>query len=469
MHWNNQDMIAGDFYDSYSELFILSREVRGGKYQVQFPDLWGKNSFLKVGVLGGMVQRAIAEGSRSEGLYKQFETTGQYRRWMGAGILKIGHSDYFDVTLNYLYGSDQKSSIDTSLNYPLKNNVYGGAANFYLWERNIRLFAEYYQSVKDTLNLTRGQDQAYYGGFDFRYHTFNLIMLYEYSGADYYTVGYPYLDVDKRGLKGKVDYAFTEIILLNTDFEIYEDNLNKESYQPTASISLVNAGFTTLFSHWPELTLRYGLRTDASKTIYDSEGQQFKTDKVSTRIEGRLAFNLERNRFSLSAIKFDLQDHSMIGTTLPLSTKQFITSLAFYSTAVNNLYLTAGAVYSHMRLSNNQKNINVYLYESNRWNIIPQSLLLESTMTMIQNDASGSGTPDVLNEYVTLVGELSLEYFFSSQMSFKIIVGTDNKNYRYSIDEARQIISNPEYGPTYFNGSESYKALIVGGEINWIF
>jgi hypothetical protein len=122
-----------------------------------------------------------------------------------------------------------------------------------------------------------------------------------------------------------------------------------------------------------------------------------------------------------------------------------------------------------MRLSNNQKNINVYLYESNRWNIIPQSLLLESTLTMIQNDASGSGTPDVLNEYVTLVGELSLEYFFSSQMSFKIIVGTDNKNYRYSIDEARQIISNPEYGPTYFNGSESYKALIVGGEINWIF
>ncbi len=469
LHWSNQELIAGDFFDSYSELFILSREVRGGKYQVQVPDVWGKKSFLEVDIMGGMVQRAIAEGSRTAGLYKQFETAGQYRRWIGAGIIKIGQQNYFDLTLNYLYGKDQESSIETSLNIPLKNNVYGGSTNFYLWDNNIRLFAEFYQSTKDTLKSGQGKDQAYYSGFDFRYRTLNLTMLYEKLGGDYFTVGYPYLDNDKQGIKGKIDYAFPEIIILNTDFEIYKDNLDKQNYQPTASISLINAGFTTLFAHWPELTLRYGLRTDLSKTIYDFDDQPFKTDKTSTKLEGRLAFNLERNRFSLSAIKLNLKDHSLIGSILPLSTNQFITSLTFYSSAVTNLFFTVGAVHSYMRLSNDQKNLNLYIYETNRWNIIPQRLLLESTMTMIRNDASGGGTQDILNDYFTILGEISFEYFFSTQMSFKVIVGTDNKKYKYTLDEARQIIADPEYGPTYFNGSETYRALIVGGEINWIF
>jgi hypothetical protein len=469
VHWDNQDLIAGDFFDSYSELFILSREVRGGKYRLQVDDIFGKNSVLEVNILGGMVQKAIAEGSRSAGLYKQFETAGQYRRWMGAGIIKIGQQNYFDLTMNYLYGRDQESSIDTSLNIPLKNNVYGGLANFYLWDNNIRLFAEFYQSSKDTLESGQGKDQAYYSGFDFRYRTFNLIMLYEKLGADYFTMGYPYLENDKRGLKGKMDYAFPEIIMLNTDFEIYKDNLDKHSYQPTAAISLFNAGFTTLFSRWPELTLRYGLRTDLSKTIYDQDDQPFKTDKTTTKLEGRLAFDLERNRFSLSAIKLDLNDHSLLGTTPSLSTHQFISSLTFYSSALTNLFFTVGAVHSYMQLSNDQKNTNLYIYETNRWNIIPRRLLLESTLTMIRNNASGGGTQDVLNDYFTLLGEISFEYFFTAQMSFKVIMGTDNKKYKYTLDEARQIIADPEYGPTYFNGSESYGALIFGGEINWIF
>jgi hypothetical protein len=469
LNWSNQTFVAGDFFDSYSELFILSREVRGSKYHAQWTDIWNKDSFLEVSILGGIVQKAIAEGSRTDGLYKQFETARQYRRWMGAGIIKFGRQNYFDLSLNYLYGKDQQSSINTSLNLPLKNNVYGGAGNFYLWERNIRLFAEFYQSIKDTLQFSQARDRAYYGGLDFRYQALNVIVLYENLGADYFTVGYPYLENDKRGVKGKVDYAFPEIIMLNTDFEFYKDNLSNKNYQPTASIALVNAGFTTLLTGWPELTVRYGWRTDRSNTVFDPDRQPFKTDRLSTKIEGRLAFNLNRNRFSLSAIKLNLEDKSLIAAILPLSTRQFITGLTYYSSAVTNLYFTVGALYSQLKLSNNQQNINLYLYETNRWNIIPQRLILESTANLIQNDASNGGTQDMLNDYFMLQGELSLEYFFSGQLSFKIIVGTDNKKYQYNLDEARMIISNPEYGPAYFNGYESYKALITGGEINWIF
>ena len=469
LHWADQELVAGDFFDSYGELFILSREVRGGKYHLQLTDVWGRESFLEVKMLGGIVQRGIAEGDRTNGLYKQFETAGQYRRWMGAGIVKVGMKSYFDLTLNYLYGKDQESSIDTSLNIPLKNNVYGGATSVYFWDRNLRLFGEFYQSSKDTLNLSGVLDQAYYGGLDFRYRKFNMVVCYENLGANYFTVGYPYLENDKRGVKGQLDYAFPKIIMLATDFELYKDNLAKHIYQPTASTSIMNAGITTLFSGWPELTLRYGLRTDKSGSIPDQENQPLKTNKTSTKIEGRLAFNFNRNRFALSAIKLDLDDKSLIGSALPLSTKQFITSLNFYSTAIRNLFLTTGAVYSHLQLSNDQKNANLYMYETTRWDIVPRRLQLESTLTLIQNNASHGGTQDVLSDYFAFLGEVSLEYFINAQISFKIIIGTDTRQYQYTTDDAWQIISNPEYGPTYFNGFESYKALIAGGEINWIF
>jgi hypothetical protein len=469
LRWANQELIAGDFFDSYSDLFILSREVRGGKYQVQLADLWGNESFLEVKALGGIVQREIDEGDRSNGMYKQFETAGQYRRWMGAGVIKAGMKKYFDVTLNYLYGKDQESSIDTSLNIPLKNNVYGGATNLYFWERNLRLFGEFYQSTKDSLNLSSVSDEAYYSGLDFRYRTFNLVFYFENLGGDYFTVGYPYLENDKRGAKSLLDYAFPEIIMLTTDFEFYKDNLVKEIYRPTASTSILNVGLTTLLPHWPELTIRYGLRTDLSDTLYDQENQPLKTEKTSIKIEGRLGFNFDRNRLAISAIKLDLDDESLIGSVQPLSTRQFITSMNFYSTAVRNLFLTTGAVYSDLQLSNGQTNFNLYVYETTRWDIVPRRLQFESTVTYIQNNASSGGIQDVLNDYFALLGEVSLEYFISTRLSFKLIVGTDTKKYQYNTDDALNIIANPEYGPVYFNGFESYKGLIAGGEINWIF
>jgi hypothetical protein len=469
LKWANQELIAGDFFDSHNELFIFSREIRGGRYYLKVPHVWTPHSFIEVWTMGGEIQQAIDEGSRSEGLYKQYENAGQYRRLMGAGILKMGLSNTFDLTVNYLYGKDKEASIDTSLSLPLQNKVYGGAVNFYLWDRKIRLFAEYNRSVKDTLKVSQVPDEAYFAGLGFRHATLNLIFAYESLGTDYFTMGYPYLENDKRGYKGQLDYAFPRILQFTTEMEIYDDNLNEKTDLPTASTTILNAGLTTLFAGWPEIGLRYGIRSDLSATIYDQDDQPFKTDKMSTKIEGRLAFNLDRNRFSLSFINLDLEDKSQIGSTLPLSTKQSIGSLNFYSSAVTNLFLSSGVVYSYLELSNDQTNDNLYLYGTTRWNIIPRLLLLESSLTLIKNEARNGGTQDLLNDYSALLAEVSLEYFVSSQFSFKLILGTDDKNYRYSTEDALDVVSDPNYGPAYFNGYESYNALIAGGEINWIF
>ena len=90
-------------------------------------------------------------------------------------------------------------------------------------------------------------------------------------------------------------------------------------------------------------------------------------------------------------------------------------------------------------------------------------------MTIILNDADNGGTQDILSDYYQVNGEISFEYFFSNQVSFKVLTGTDKRNYKYSNSNALEIIANPDYGPTYFNGFESYSGLIVGGELNWIF
>ena len=120
-------------------------------------------------------------------------------------------------------------------------------------------------------------------------------------------------------------------------------------------------------------------------------------------------------------------------------------------------------------MTNDQNNYNSYLYGTFRWDILPRILKLESDLTFIKNKASGSEDDDVLSNYDYIVGEISLEYFFSNQVSFKLIAGTDQKKYRYNIEKALEIIADPAYGPTYFNTNESYNAIILGGEINWIF
>ena len=56
-----------------------------------------------------------------------------------------------------------------------------------------------------------------------------------------------------------------------------------------------------------------------------------------------------------------------------------------------------------------------------------------------------------------------------SGVSLKIITGTDSRNFKYSTAEALQVIDDSDYGPTFFNGNESYSSWLVGGEFNWNF
>lgn len=469
MQYYNHELMLGDYFESVNETFLFSREIRGGRYRLNIDDVLGVNSYLKLNALGGIIQRAAAEGDRFLDLYKQFETSGQYRRVMAAADARLGVPGSYEIACNYLWGEDQKSSIDTSLNEPLANIVYGILGNFYLWDRKIRLFGEFYQSRKDTLTASNIKDNSYNGGIDFQFNSIKVVFSYQRLGYDYYTVGNPFLETDKKGFKGLIAYVLSDVVGLNSDFEVYEDNLDKISVIPTTDTKLLNIGATTYIPAWPELTIRYGLRSDKSNTINDQEENPINNDKTTEKLEGRVGYSINDTRFTLSAFQLDLKDESLLTSGTPLGTEQFITSFNLYTSAIKNFFFSGGFVYSHLEMTNDQKNYNTYLYGTFRWDIIPRILKLESDLTYIRNKASGAEDQDVLSNYDNIVGEISLEYFFSNQVSFKLIAGTDQKKYSYSNEKALEIIADPAYGPTYFNLNESYDAIIFGGEINWLF
>jgi hypothetical protein len=471
MRMQQHELVLGDFFESGSALFIQSREVRGGRLKGHFQDIFGLNSFLEIRALGGLAQRAIKVGEHAEELYKIHETSGQYSRTLMAGTIQGGRTGVFDLAFNFLVGQDDKKSVSESINEPLGNTVAGGAGNLYFWDQKIKLFGEYNRSRTDTITASDTSDFAYRSGLDLRIENFKMIVFYQRLGYNYLSFGYPFLENDKQGTVGQLAYAFPKVIAILTDFEIYHDNLNQHAYRPTADTYLGTVGFTTNIQNIPEVTLKYGLRRDKSDMISDREGNPLKTEKETQKIEGRIGYRFDHTRLSLAVINLNMDDQSLVSAGTPLGTKQLISNLNFYSRVQTYLFFSGGAVYSRLEMTDNKMNENIYLYETTRWDILLRKLRFENTFTLISNKAARSPykAEDMIGNFYHFMGEVSLEYFFTNALSFKLIAGTDSRRFDYSEADALRIIGDPDYGPTYFNGQESYQGLIFGGEFNWIF
>jgi len=266
-------------------------------------------------------------------------------------------------------------------------------------------------------------------------------------------------------------YSFPKILIASLDGEFYKNNLAGNDRIPTTKTRLGEVALTTQFNNVPEFTLLFGLRDDVSDIKLNKEMEVTKTDKISRKYEFRVAHDFNFNRISLSTIFLDLDDFGKVAgdSSSLLGTEQFIASLNFYTRPTNNFFISGGAVYSRLLLTNNKDSRNIFLYQSSRWDIIPRILVLESTISGSRNDASNGGTDDLLNDYWQADGRLSIEYFFNTYLSLKLIGGTIRRQMDFSTKQAQQTLLSPDIEPTFFNGNESYNALIYGAEINWIF
>ena len=466
---SGHEIVLGDFFESGSDFFVQSREIRGGRINLKFEKLWNNNSYLYTKFSGGRVERSYATGDRLRDLYRQYENSGRFRRYIGSASLLVGDRDLFSLGLYYLYALDDTSSISESINQPLGNQNAGASGSLLLYKRKIRLFGEGYYSIKDSLDINSVNDHAYKGGFDLRLDNYKLLGYYYRIGYDYLTAGSPYLINDRQGFLGNTAYNFPDIILLFAEGEYYFNNLNDRIYTPETTTRVAEAGFTTRFKGYPEVTIKAEFQDDISDQILDADSNAVKTDRRSLKYEGRLAYNFGSNRLSLSGMFIDLDDQSILAAGSPLGTEQFIASLNMYSRPAKSFFVSGGAVYSHLLMTNSQINNNIYVYESSRWDIIPARLTFESTISAISNDADNGGVQDMISDYFQVGGELSLEYFFNPNISVKLVGGTDLRHMRYTTDEALDIITDPNYGSLFFNSNETYDALKYGAEINWIF
>ncbi len=455
------ELILGDFFENGSELFLQSREVRGAKLFLEN----GSNYFYQIKLVGGEVQRAYAVGERLPDQYHQYESSGQYRRYIAAGIGRFGKRDRFMIGAKLLWAKDEKGSIGEAVIEPLTNQNVGLEGQLYLFKKHVKLFFESNFSRKDTLSAQNVQDYAYRAGLDLRFGHFKLVGYKQRLGYDYFSAGYPYLQNDRDGFVVNSAYNFPNVLAITFEGEHYFNNLSDLNTMPRTKTNIAIVGLTSMVRNFPELSLKYRYRDDRSNTILDT----VKTDKVYQGIESRLTFGSINNRLSLSAIYLDLNDQSVLQAGSPLGTKQLIASLNFYTRPANYFFLSGGAVYSSLELTNGQTNANTYVYTSGRWDVIPTRLKLEFNLSFIRNDAANGGYQDLLSDYNQINGLFSVEYFFNSQISLKVLAGNDYRNMGYNLAQAKEVIENPDYGPTYFNGYESYNALKYGVELNWIF
>ena len=463
--FGRSEIVLGDFFESGSEFFVQSREVRGARADLRFARLWNRSSYLQTRFSGGLVQKAYSVGDRLAGLYHQYENAGQYRRYFGSAIIRLADEQRFELALKYLLARDDTASVDQAINEPLSNQNMGASGSLYLWDKRIQFFGEGYMSRKDTLSAQNINDHAYKGGLDFRLKQFKLIVFYQRLGYDYYSAGYPFLQNDRQGFKFTSAWNFPGTITLTAEGEQYKDNLNKDDTRPTTQTRLAEAGFTTHFKHWPEFTLKGRFRDDNSDTILDT----IKTEKISRGLEAGLAYSFGNQRLSFSTFLIDLDDHSVLASGSPLGTRQLISSLNFYTRPAPSLFISGGGVYSTLELTNNQENKNIYAYLSGRWDLFKRKVKLEWSFNYIINDAENGGNQDLLSDYNQLGSEVSLEYFFNNSISLKLIGGNDRRVMGYTQQQALQVIADPNYGPLFFNGYETYNSLKFGAEVNWIF
>ncbi len=473
LRFSKHEIILGDFYESGSEFFIQSREIRGGKVHLQYENLWNRKSFLEFKAVGGIAQRAFSQGSRLRGIYKQFETSGQFRRSIAAISAKIGERGSYKAGLHFLIAEDDSSSINESLNDPLGNQNIGVDGSLFLWDNHIQLFGEGFFSAKDTIGFGSSDDKTYKGGIDFRYNQFKLIGYYQKLGFNFYSAGYPFLLNDRQGFRVQSAYNFPNILMFSLDAEQYDNNLEENKETPTTKTRIGEIAVTTGLKKFPEITFVFGFRDDLSNSVFTDSlklaEDEMRTNKISRKWEARISHDFNRNRISFTTIYLDLDDNSKIPGGAPLGTEQFIASLNFHTRPTNNIFFSGGGVFSRLLMTDSKVSNNYFVYQSSRWDILPRKLVLESNINFSMNDAQNGGDDDLINNYWQVDGRVSIEYFFNNSISFKLIGGTNSRQMDFSTSEALQVLQNPDLEPTFFNGNETYNALIYGAEVNWLF
>ena len=306
----------GDVYTNFNRLSLMNTRVRGLQferaYHFTYPDEVllsrsnnAENEWISQYDSPDKVQHSISDYYLQETYVRPFSTT---RVWLLGGITRLkadpGTGSQFGIYRQFgwgarletnptsssrvgfaiLQGKDDENSVDRAIasDNPFTNRLLSSDFDINLFKgktafSSIYSYSDYDEDIFD--DEPTKNDYAYEFRLKQKIGSWALLEGYfAHLGADFFTIGNPYLSIDKKGYKVMGRLNPTKDISSRVDFERYHDNVNKTK-TTTLEVNDLNTSTKIKMNHLPKLTFGFKLNqkqssdktTDNKKTTYEAQ------------------------------------------------------------------------------------------------------------------------------------------------------------------------------------------------------
>jgi hypothetical protein len=486
---NKAALILGDYYINESEQFVYGRAIRG----IQFSNTIGsKKNPASFNLFGGIFERASGFDEKLPGQYQFYETGGIFRRFGVGGQFDKKWLGSITTRFMTLWAKDDDSSINESTVKPLQNFLAGveleaeavpekltfGGGFFFtqidsLPYQTVQEKSVYESinvdpaSVLDSLKTVSGSDAAFNVWARYRDEK-RSIKLYLYRlGNSYFSAGNPYLQNDRFGANLLTSQQITNELSAHFNADVFRDNVNNSnSYPKTLSVETVPS-----MKYQDDLfgvSVGYQLQLERSDTLFYGNSVTI-VDRLTTGPE--LDFNLNFDNLSLNYSVFlsNINDKSIVFDDSLYNTSQMLHNFSiFYGTS--RISASVGGVFSTYDGGNELSGVeSLTLYGNGRFQVLPQSLILETSFSYQDNVVDAIRVVEEIGTYNSINVEGSVEYFFGSSYALKLGMQYISRDFAYTNAIAAEILSTDGLDYTYFRGQEDYTLTRPFAEINILF
>lgn len=394
------NLTLGNSISNVSEASVYNLRLRGAKLTTSL-----LNS--KIELFGGRTDEAEEADSQASGAYAQY--TGGIR-------LSRPINPAYTLGMTLLSSSDDKGSISSPGQvYPLSNSLLGLDINYSPY-KNLGIVGEYLKSWHDenkSDDEKSKRDDAYKIQAKGRFKGAHLKAGYKRIGANYYTVGNPYLLTDYQGADLKVEYPFKDIYTVGAGYETYEDNLDGDD-SFTRRTKVLDLSFKVAPSRLPRFTFGYKQRSITSNKVEVETGKKEYDDQRKT-ISAGLMGRLKKVNWNLNIYKTYLIDDSKYSSGYQKQDdREFLTgSLSLSSQFLKNRLdlMTTLSDRIFKNVTTGEKEETFYSILRLRYKLIPPKL------NFLTHGSYTANVDDGLKPEETEMG-LGLDYYLSSRQSF---------------------------------------------------
>jgi hypothetical protein len=318
---NDANFILGDTYFRKSPYTIMNRKIRGlsGQTTLLRPTS-GKDDLLALNFVLGQSKEAQDTGSHiANQNYRRIATTGTYRQYLGAGVLRGKPLPDLNVDATVLHAFDDSTSIKAQTS-GIKNTLFGAHFDYAFYKQQLvvdGLFdrSNYDDNILD--NLAAKNDNAFRAALDGRLENgLKFGGSFDYVGPQYFTAGYPYLENDRMGFGANLGYTKKGWWQAEAIFNDYVTNLADSANKHATRTDQIDLSAVTAWNKNPNLNAGYTFKRENSPELVDRTLVDRLTHTVS--IGADVSWEKLRGSFSVSEklIADNSQLYIAVGSTV---------------------------------------------------------------------------------------------------------------------------------------------------------